>query len=101
MRYYRKPNAFESIINRHVNNISNQITCAIGDAVGDAVGNAVEKVATQLTENFTNDMKIEQEKKKMELERQKRLQNMGARCPYCTGPTTGKEYCEYCGSKLI
>ena len=97
MRYYRKPNAFESIINRQVNNISNQITYAIGDAVGDAVG----KVANQLTENFTNDMKIEQEKKKMELEKQKKLQNMVARCPYCTAPTTGKEYCEYCGSKLI
>ena len=46
-------------------------------------------------------MKIEQEKKKMELEKQKKLQNMVARCPYCTAPTTGKEYCEYCGSKLI
>ena len=101
MRYYRKPNAFASIINKHVDRISNQITYAIGDAVGDAVGSAVGKVADQITESITNDMKIEQEKKKMRLEKQKKLENMGARCPYCTGPTTGKEYCEYCGSKLI
>ena len=101
MRYYKKANVFENIINRQVNNLNNQITYSIGNAVGAAVGSAIGSVADQIVENVTSDMKLEQEKKRMALEKQKKIENMVARCPYCTGPTTGKEYCEYCGSKLI
>ena len=101
MRFYKRANAFDSIINRHVNNLSNQITYAVGSAVGTAVGVTIGKVADQIVENVTDDMKIEQEKKRMELEKQKKIADMVARCPYCMAPTSGKEYCEYCGSKLI
>ena len=112
MRYYRKSNVFDTLlkpnfnhINSFGNSISNSIGSAIGSAVGVAVGSAfgtvMNEVAEEVADNFTTNMKIQKEQQQMILEKQKKLANLPARCPFCNAPTTGKEYCEYCASKLI
>ena len=112
MRYYRRPNVlkeflkprvnyFSSSINHSMNAFGSAVSSAVGAAVGAAVGSAINRVSAEVVDTVTNDMEIEQEKKRMKLEKEKKIQNMQARCPYCCAPTSGKEYCEYCASKLI
>ncbi len=108
MRYYRRPNVLKDFFKPRSNPFSNSVNAfgtavssAVGAAVGAAVGSAINRVSAEVVDTVTNNMEIDQQKKRMALEKQKKLENMDARCPYCCAPTSGKEYCEYCASKLI
>ena len=108
MRYYRRPNVLNEFFRPRVNRSNNPINAfgtavssAVGAAVGAAVGSAINRVSSEVVDTVTVNMEIDQEKKKLKLEKERKLQNMQAKCPYCCAPTKGKEYCEYCGSKLI
>ena len=81
---------FDSLINSAVHGVVSSSSSAIGEAVGNAAGNVVEQAA----ENYTTNMKLENEQKIKE-------KNLPSICPRCGAPTNEKIVCEYCGCKIV
>ena len=96
------------ILDHVVGNVVDRTSRQASAAIGSAIGVAATMVASEVARNITADMKLEQEKKniqieqsKIALEEQKKAQNLPPQCPHCCAPTNKKLVCEYCNCRII
>lgn len=92
---------FDRNVNGFVNGLLNRASNAIGNAAGAAIGEAVDKIADQAVDNVTSDMKMNNERKQMALEQDKKAMNLPTHCPHCGAGTNGKLVCDYCDCKIV
>ena len=79
----------------------NSATNAVGNAVGNAAGTVLNQVAGSVADSVKNDIKINDEKKRMELAEQKKAMSLPPICPHCGARTVGKLICDYCDCKIV
>ena len=100
------------LFDRLLNKVADTVGDKVGDSVGDALSSVVKEVGSQAGSNLTSEMKMQQEnrvlnnkiaseKKMMDLEEEKKDQDLPSACPHCGAPTVKKIVCEYCGFKVI
>jgi len=89
------------ILGNMLENVARSSSYSLGSSIGRAIGNAVGEVASQAADNVTTNMEVENERKRMALEEEKKITDLPSNCPNCGGPTSGSLTCEYCKCKIV
>ena len=98
----------DHVVANAVRGTSRHAGYALGSVIGVAAGAVANEVAHEVAQNITADMRAQQEEKnlqlerrKMELEEEKKANNLPLHCPHCNAPTNKKIVCEYCNCRVI
>ena len=97
-RIIRKGNG---IINSLIGSTLTGAGIALGSRIGNVLSESVDKLADETVNNLTEEMRLKNEQKRIELSENKMLNNLPAKCPHCGAPTVKKLVCDYCNCKVV